>query len=162
MTYIHGCHILWPSSNLVHALPLLVANSCNLNMQHKIRSRSNFVQFQCPQPSEFDPRSIALWSTELGPLCHRCNMCTISYLHEFFWLLVHFSLVNLQKQSKRQQRKVGCQEEWSSSKRPELAASVLALRGTPVTKPMLYLCDNQALLKAVGEGGKATLVGARR
>jgi len=33
-----------------------------------------------------------------------------------------------------------------------------------VTKPMLYLCDNQALLKAVkrwiGEDGKATLVGA--
>ena len=46
----------------------------------------------------------------------------------------------------------------------ELAAFVLALRGTPVTKPMLYLCDNQALLKAVkrwvGEGGKSTLVGA--
>jgi len=45
-----------------------------------------------------------------------------------------------------------------------LAAFVLALRGTSVTKPMLYLCDNQALLKAVkrwvGEGGKATLVGA--
>jgi len=43
-------------------------------------------------------------------------------------------------------------------------AFVLALRGTPVTKPMLYLCDNQALLKAVkrwiGEGGKATLVEA--
>jgi len=47
---------------------------------------------------------------------------------------------------------------------PELAAFVLALRGTPVTKSMLSLCDNQALLKAVkrwvGEGGKATLVGA--
>jgi len=55
-------------------------------------------------------------------------------------------------------------EEGSSSNRPELAAFVLALRGTPVTTPMLYLCDNQALLKAVkrwvGEGGKATLVGA--
>jgi len=40
----------------------------------------------------------------------------------------------------------------------------VALRGTPVTKPMLYLCDNQALLKAVkrwvGEGGKVMLVGA--
>jgi len=39
----------------------------------------------------------------------------------------------------------------------------LALRGTPVTKPMLYLCGNQALLKAVtglvGQGGKANLVG---
>jgi len=72
--------------------------------------------------------------------------------------------MNLRKQRKRQQRKVGCEEEGSSSKRPELAAFVLALRGTPVTKPMLYLCDNQALLKAVkrwvGEGGKATLVGA--
>ena len=68
--------------------------------------------------------------------------------------------VNLRKQRKRQQRKVGREEEGSSSNRPELAAFVLALRGTPVTKPMLYLCDNQALLKAVkrwaGEGGKAT------
>ena len=40
----------------------------------------------------------------------------------------------------------------------------MVLRGTPVTNPMLYLCDNQALLKDVkrwvGEGGKATLVGA--
>ena len=39
----------------------------------------------------------------------------------------------------------------------------MSLRGTPVTKPMLYLCDNQALLKAVtrwvGEGGKVTSVG---
>ena len=66
--------------------------------------------------------------------------------------------VNLQKQRKRQQRKVGCEEEGSSSNRPELAAFVLALRGIPVTKPMLYLFDNQALLKAVkrwvDEGGK--------
>ena len=72
--------------------------------------------------------------------------------------------VNLQKQRKRQQRKVGHEEEGSSLNRPELAAFVLALRGTPMTKPMLYLCDNQALQKAVkrwvGEGGKATLVGA--
>jgi len=72
--------------------------------------------------------------------------------------------VNLRKQRKRQQRKVGREEEGSSSNRPELAAFVLALRGTPMTKPMLYLCDNQALLKAVkrwvGEGGKVTLVGA--
>ena len=71
---------------------------------------------------------------------------------------------------------MGREEEGSSSNRPEPAALVLALRdtpvtkpmmylrGTPVTKPMLHLCDNQALLKAVkrwvGEGGKATLVGA--
>ena len=72
--------------------------------------------------------------------------------------------MNLRKQRKRQQKKVGRKEEGSSSNRPELVAFVLALRGTPVTKPMLYLCDNQALLKAVkrwvGEGGKATLVGA--
>jgi len=72
--------------------------------------------------------------------------------------------MNLRKQRKRQQRKVGREEEGSSSKRLEIAAFVLALRCTPVTKPMLYLCDNQALLKAVkrwvGEGGKAKLVGA--
>jgi len=72
--------------------------------------------------------------------------------------------VNLRKQKKRQQRKVDRKEGGSSSNGPKLAALVLALRGTPVTKPMLYLCDNQALLKAVnrweGEGGKATLVGA--
>jgi len=71
--------------------------------------------------------------------------------------------VNLRKQRKRQQRKVGREEEGSSSNRPKLAAFVLALCGTPVTKPMLYLRDNQALLKAVkrwvGEGGKVTLVG---
>ena len=70
--------------------------------------------------------------------------------------------VNLRKKRKRQQRKVGREEEGSSSNRPELAAFVLALRSTPVTNPMLYLCDNQALLKAVkrwvGENGKATLV----
>jgi len=72
--------------------------------------------------------------------------------------------VNLRKQRKRQQRKVGRVEEESSSNRPELAAFFFALHSTPVIKPMLYLCDNQALLKAVkrwaSEGGKATLVGA--
>ena len=36
---------------------------------------------------------------------------------------------------KRQQRKMGLEEEGSSSNFPELAAFVLALRGTPVTKP---------------------------
>jgi len=63
-----------------------------------------------------------------------------------------------------QQKKVGCEEEGSSSNHPELAAFVLALRGTPVTKLMLYLCVNQALLKVmkrwVGEGRKAKLIGA--
>jgi len=72
--------------------------------------------------------------------------------------------VNLWKQRKGQQRRVGCEEEGSSSNRTELVAFVLALRGTPVTKRMLYLCDNQALLKAVkrwvGEGGNVMLVGA--
>jgi len=71
---------------------------------------------------------------------------------------------NLRKKGIRQHRKVGREEEGSSSNRPELAAFVLALRGTPVTSPIHYLCDNQALLKAVKrwavEGGKAMLVGA--
>ena len=59
---------------------------------------------------------------------------------------------------------MGHKEEGSSSNCPELAAFVLALCGTPMTTPMLYLCDNQALMKAVkrwvGESEKATLVGA--
>jgi len=60
---------------------------------------------------------------------------------------------------------VGREEEGSSSDRPELAAFLLALRDTLIEEPLpvLYLCDNQSLLKAVnrwiGEGGKATLVG---
>ena len=41
--------------------------------------------------------------------------------------------VNLRKQRKRQQRKMGREEEGSSSNHPELAAFVLALRGFPVT-----------------------------
>jgi len=57
--------------------------------------------------------------------------------------------VNLWREMKRQKRKVGREEEVSSSNRPELATFVLALQGTPVTKPMLYLLDNQALLKIV-------------
>jgi len=66
---------------------------------------------------------------------------------------------NLRKQRTRQQRKVGREEEGSSSNRPELAVFVLALRGTPVTSPMLYLCDNQALLKAVKRWVGEALVG---
>jgi len=57
--------------------------------------------------------------------------------------------VNLWGKKKRLQRKVGRKEEGSSSNCLELAAVVLALRGAPVTKPMHYFCDNQALLKAV-------------
>ena len=40
---------------------------------------------------------------------------------------------------------MGREEEGTSSNCRE----VLALRGIPVTTPMLYLCDNQAMLKAV-------------
>jgi len=57
--------------------------------------------------------------------------------------------VNLRKNSKRQQRKVGHEEEGSSSNRAELEAFAFSLHGNPVTKIILYLCDNQALLKAV-------------
>ena len=49
-------------------------------------------------------------------------------------------------------------------KLPELAAFLLALRDTLIKGPLLYLCDNQSLMKAVNrwisEGGKTTLVGA--
>jgi len=72
--------------------------------------------------------------------------------------------VNLRKKRTGQHRTVGRGEEGSSSNRPELVDFVLALHSTPVTNPMLLLCDNQALLKSVkrwvGEGGKVTLVGA--
>ena len=59
--------------------------------------------------------------------------------------------------------KVGHHEEGLSLNHTEMAAFVLALCGTPATKLMLYLCDNQAQLKAmkkwVDEGVKITLVG---
>jgi len=71
---------------------------------------------------------------------------------------------DLRRKKKKQQCKVGREEEGSSSNQPELAAFLLALRDTLMKEPMMYLCDNQSLLKAVnkwiGEGGKATLVGA--
>ena len=71
---------------------------------------------------------------------------------------------NLRRKKKKQQCKVGREEEGSSSNRPKLAAFLLALRDTLIEEPLLYFCDNQSLLKAVtmwiGEGGKATLVGA--
>ena len=50
----------------------------------------------------------------------------------------------------RQQRKVGpsrTRRGRSSSNCPELAAFVMALCGTAITTPMLYVCGNQALLK---------------
>jgi len=43
--------------------------------------------------------------------------------------------VNLRKKRK----KVWHEEEGSSSNRPEIAVFVLASRGIPVTKPMLYV-----------------------
>ena len=72
---------------------------------------------------------------------------------------------NLRRKQKKQKCKVGREEEESSSNQPELASFLLALRDTLIEEPLLYLCDNQSLLKAVnrsiGEGGKAMLVGAR-
>jgi len=55
---------------------------------------------------------------------------------------------NLRRQRKKQQCKVGREEEGSSSNRPELAAFLLALRDTLIEEPLLYLCYNQSLLKA--------------
>jgi len=55
-------------------------------------------------------------------------------------------------------------EKSSSSNQSKFAAFLLALCDTLIEEPLLYLCDNQSLLKAVnrwiGEGGQATLVGA--
>jgi len=69
---------------------------------------------------------------------------------------------NLSRKKKKQQ--CGREEEGSSSNWPQLAAFLLALRDMLIEEPLLYLCDNQSLLKAVnkwiGKGGKATLVGA--
>jgi len=71
---------------------------------------------------------------------------------------------NLRRKKEKQQCKVEREAEGSSSNRPESAAFFLALRDTPIEEPLLYLSDNQSLLKAVnrwiGEGGKATLVWA--
>jgi len=71
---------------------------------------------------------------------------------------------NLRREKKRQQCKVGREEEGSSSNQPELVAFFVVLHDTLIEELLLYLCDNQSLLKAVtkwiGEGGKATLVGA--
>jgi len=70
----------------------------------------------------------------------------------------------LRRKKKKQQCKVEREEEGSSSNRTELAAFLLALRDMLIEEPLLYLCDSQSLLKAVkrwiGEGGKATLLGA--
>jgi len=44
---------------------------------------------------------------------------------------------------------VGREGEGSSSNQPALAAFLLALCDTLIEEPLLYLCDNQSLLKAV-------------
>ena len=71
---------------------------------------------------------------------------------------------NLKRKKKKQQCKVGREEEGSSSNRPELATFLLVLRDTLIEEPLLFLRDNQSLLKTVnrwiGEVGKARLVGA--
>jgi len=71
---------------------------------------------------------------------------------------------NLRIKKKKQRCKVGREEEGSSSNQPELAAFFLALRDTLIEEPLLYLFDNQSLLKAVHKWidkcGKAALVGA--
>jgi len=56
---------------------------------------------------------------------------------------------NLRRKKKKQQCRVGRGEEVSSSNRPELAAFLLALCDTLIEEPLLYLRDNQSLLKAV-------------
>ena len=53
---------------------------------------------------------------------------------------------NLRRKKKKQQCKVGREEEGSSSNQPELAAFLLALRDTLIEEPLLYLCGNQSLL----------------
>jgi len=55
---------------------------------------------------------------------------------------------DLRRKKEKQQSKVGREEEGSSSNRPELAVFVLALRDTLIEGLLLYLCDNQSLLKA--------------
>jgi len=48
----------------------------------------------------------------------------------------------MRTKKKKQQCKVGREEEGSSSNRPELAAFLLALRDTLIEEQLLYLCDN--------------------
>ena len=70
---------------------------------------------------------------------------------------------NLRRKKKKQQCKVGLEEEGSSSNQPELAAFFLVLRDTLIWESLLYLCDNQSLLKSVtrwiGEGGEGNVGG---
>ena len=66
---------------------------------------------------------------------------------------------------KKQQCKVGRAEEGSTAAQIGLNwQRFFSLCDMLIEEPLLYLCDNQSLMKAVtrwiGEGGKATLVGA--
>ena len=56
---------------------------------------------------------------------------------------------NGRRKKKKQQCKVGREEGGSSSNQPELAVFLLALRDTLIEEPLLFLCDNQSLFKAV-------------
>jgi len=62
--------------------------------------------------------------------------------------------VNLRKQRKRQQRKVGHEEEGSSLNRPDLAAFVLALRCAPVTKSMLCFLQQPGAAESCKKMGR--------
>jgi ribonuclease HI len=57
--------------------------------------------------------------------------------------------------------RIGRESEGSNSKRPELAALASVLRAVQVQSPLLYLCDNEAVLRDVarwiGEGHKASM-----
>ena len=64
---------------------------------------------------------------------------------------------NLRKKNKKQQCKVGREEEGSSSNLPELAAFFLALRDTPIEEPLLYLFEETI---QNGEGGVGQTVAA--
>ena len=70
---------------------------------------------------------------------------------------------DLRRKKKKKQCKVGREEEGSSSNRPELAAFLLALRDTLIEEPLLYLCNNQSLLKTInrwiGASGRKGNVG---
>jgi ribonuclease HI len=60
--------------------------------------------------------------------------------------------------------RVGREEEGTSLNRPELGVIVLLLQSATLSKDVLLLCDNQAVLcaikKWVGQGGKTTLATA--
>ena len=64
----------------------------------------------------------------------------------------------MRRKKKKQQCKVGREQEGSSSSKHGLAAFLLALRDTLIEEPLLCFCDNQSLLKAVnrwiGEDGR--------